>query len=41
MIPVGIWRCDVTVTKGIDKSEELVFGYREYYEITPKGIVEF
>lgn len=41
LIPVGIWRCDVTITKVIDEKEELVFGYREFYEITPKGIIEF
>lgn len=41
-MPVGMWRTDVTVTKKLDhQEEEEVFRFQDYYEVTPKGIVEF
>ncbi len=42
LLPVGMWRTDVKITKGLaNQSEEEVFRFHDYYEITPKGIIEF
>lgn len=41
LIPTGMWRTDIKVTKEFDGIEEDIFMFRDYYEITPKGIIEF
>ncbi len=42
LLPVGMWRTDVKITKGLaNQSEEDVFGFHDYYEVTAKGILEF
>ncbi|XP_037030999.1 uncharacterized protein LOC119070667 [Bradysia coprophila] len=42
LLPVGMWRTDVKVTKELDnRIEEEVFRFHDYYEVTAKGIIEF
>lgn len=38
LLPVGTWRCDIRLTKGL---EEEVFKFTNYYEISGTGLLEF
>lgn len=42
LVPTGMWRMDVKVTKQLNNQEvEEVFRFHDYYEVTAKGIEEF
>lgn len=41
LIPIGEWRLDLTISKNINGSKEVVLSWSDYYEIKPTGIIEF
>lgn len=41
LVPIGEWKLDYIITKRINKSNELLFSWSDFYEVKPTSATEF